>query len=35
MTLSTPPRFIKRGIVVIDPDTSAVQRIISLQYNPD
>jgi hypothetical protein len=29
------PRLIKGGIVLIDPDTSAVQRIIVLQYNPD
>src|SRR5947208_2141159 len=29
------PRLIKGGIVLIDPDTSAVQRIIALQYNPD
>jgi hypothetical protein len=29
------PRLIKGGIVLLDPDTSAVQRIIALQYNPD
>jgi hypothetical protein len=29
------PRLLKGGIVLLDPDTSAVQRIISLQYNPD
>jgi hypothetical protein len=29
------PRVIKGGIVLIDPDTSAVRRIIALQYNPD
>src|SRR5213592_3812284 len=29
------PRLINGGIVLIDPDTSAVQRIIVLQYNPD
>jgi len=29
------PRLIKGGIVLIDPDTSAVKRIIALQYNPD
>jgi hypothetical protein len=28
------PKLLKGGIVLIDPDTSAVQRIISLQYNP-
>jgi hypothetical protein len=29
------PRILKGGIVLIDPDTSAVLRIIVLQYNPD
>jgi hypothetical protein len=29
------PRLLKGGIVLIDPDTSAVLRIIALQYNPD
>lgn len=29
------PRLLKGGIVLIDPATSAVQRIIALQYNPD
>jgi hypothetical protein len=29
------PRLIKGGIVLIDPDTSAVERVITLQYNPD
>ncbi|HJZ81964.1 MAG TPA: hypothetical protein VKD91_16520 [Pyrinomonadaceae bacterium] len=29
------PRLVKGGIVLLDPDTSAVQRIIALQYNPD
>lgn len=33
--LSSSPRLIKGGIVLIDPDTSAVLRIIALQYNPD
>jgi hypothetical protein len=27
--------LVKGGIVVLDPDTSVVQRIITLQYNPD
>jgi hypothetical protein len=31
----TSPRLLKGGIVLIDPNTSAVQRIIALQYNPD
>jgi len=29
------PRLVKGGIVLVDPDSSAVQRIIALQYNPD
>lgn len=29
------PRILKGGIVLIDPGTAAVRRIISLQYNPD
>jgi len=29
------PRLIKGGIVLIDPDTSAVVRVIALQYSPD
>jgi hypothetical protein len=29
------PRLLKGGIVLIDPQTSAVLRIIALQYNPD
>ena len=29
------PRVLKGGIVLIDPDTSAVKKIIVLQYNPD
>ncbi|MDE2154833.1 MAG: hypothetical protein KGJ32_02905 [Xanthomonadaceae bacterium] len=29
------PRILKGGIVLIDAGTSAVQRVIALQYNPD
>lgn len=29
------PRILKGGLVLIDPDTSAVLRVIALQYNPD
>jgi hypothetical protein len=29
------PRLLKGGLVLIDPTTKAVQRIIPLQYNPD
>lgn len=34
-TFPKSPRLFKGGIVLIDPETSAVQRIITLQYNPD
>src|SRR5580704_13798721 len=29
------PRLVKCGIVTMDPDTSALQSVIALQYNPD
>lgn len=29
------PRLIRGGIVLINPDTSAVEKVIPLQYNPD
>ncbi|HEY6446739.1 MAG TPA: hypothetical protein VIY53_09790 [Acidobacteriaceae bacterium] len=29
------PRLVKGGIVTLDPDTSALQGVIALQYNPD
>lgn len=29
------PQLLKGGIVLIDPTTAAIQRIITLQYNPD
>jgi hypothetical protein len=29
------PRLVRGGIVTMDPDTSAVQSVIALQYNPD
>jgi hypothetical protein len=32
---SFSPRLVKGGIVTMDPDTTAVQSIIALQYNPD
>lgn len=34
-TFPNSPRLIKGGIVLIDPLTGAVLRIIALQYNPD
>ena len=34
-TFPRSPKLLKGGIVLIDPETSAVQRIISLQYNPE
>jgi hypothetical protein len=29
------PRLVRGGLVVVDPDTGAVLRIVTLQYNPD
>ncbi len=29
------PRLVKGGVVLVDPDSGAVQKIIVLQYNPD
>lgn len=34
-TFPGSPRLIKGGIVLIDPETSMIQRIVTLQYNPD
>ncbi|PYP84915.1 MAG: hypothetical protein DMG65_21590 [Candidatus Angelobacter sp. Gp1-AA117] len=34
-TFPGSPHLLKGGIVLIDPDSGAVQRIITLQYNPD
>ena len=34
-TFPSSPKLLKGGIVLIDPQTSALQRIITLQYNPD
>jgi hypothetical protein len=36
-TFGTPlsPRLVKGGIVTMDPETSALQSVIALQYNPD
>jgi hypothetical protein len=33
--LPISPRLVKGGIVTMDPDTSIVQTVIALQYNPD
>ncbi|MBI4000189.1 MAG: hypothetical protein HY348_00190 [Nitrospira defluvii] len=34
-TFPGSPKLLKGGIVLIDPETARVQRIISLQYNPE
>lgn len=34
-TFPGSPRLLKGGIVLLDPTTGAVRRIIALQYNPD
>jgi hypothetical protein len=33
-TFPNSPKLLKGGIVLIDPDSDAVMRIIALQYNP-
>ena len=33
--LTQSPRILKAGLVLVDPGSGQVQRIISLQYNPD
>ncbi len=33
--LTQSPRIVKGGIVLVDPDSAQVRRVISLQYNPD
>jgi len=35
MSYPRSPRLLKGGIVLIDPESGAVQRVISLQYNPE
>lgn len=35
MSLSSSPRLLKAGLVLMDPNNGQVQRVISLQYNPD
>lgn len=35
MSLSSSPRLIKGGLVVLDPSGAQVRRTIALQYNPD
>lgn len=34
-TFPGAPRLLKGGIVLIDPETGAIVRVITLQYNPD
>ena len=34
-TFPNSPRLLKGGLVVLDPDTGSVQRIVTLQYNPE
>jgi hypothetical protein len=35
MTFPGSPRLLKGGIILLDPDTTAVRRVVALQYNPD
>src|SRR5438874_7921971 len=34
-TFPNSPRLLKGGIVLMDPDSGVIERIITLQYNPD
>ena len=34
-TFPSSPRLLKGGIVLVDADSGAIQRMIALQYNPD
>ena len=34
-TFPNSPRLLKGGIVVVDAESGAIQRVIALQYNPD
>lgn len=34
-TFPNSPKLIKGGLVLLDPESAAIRRIISLQYNPD
>ena len=34
-TFPNAPRILKGGLVLIDPESAKVLRIIALQYNPD
>ena len=34
-TFPNSPRLLKGGIVLMDPDTGVIERVITLQYNPD
>lgn len=34
-TFTAAPRVLKAGLILLDPDTHALQRVIVLQYNPD
>src|SRR5262245_34972135 len=33
--MSVTPRLLKGGLVLIDPETVRVERVIALEYNPD
>jgi hypothetical protein len=35
MSLSSAPRLLKGGIVLIDPSSGQIKRVVALQYNPD
>ena len=35
MTTPFSPRLVKAGIVLLDPESAALVRLIVMQYNPD
>ena len=35
MALSRRPKILKAGLILLDPETAKVERIIALQYNPE
>ena len=34
-TFPNAPKLVKGGIVLLDPESGAILRVITLQYNPD
>jgi len=34
-TFPNSPQLLKAGLILLDPDSGATQRVIALQYNPE